>query len=466
MMNPSTRYTSASAHADLFANASDSPLQSFLRAARKFATVSELMRMVGAGVILVALSVFLLQGWHEGNDVRRYLLLLAQTGLLGAAGLAMSHGLREVRGARVFFGLALVSVPANFAILGALVYSITQWDGGLTTYPAFASWQTAGMASTALTTAVALTLLAPLTLFCFAVFARRSSRSLTLHFLCLNLLLLLPVRSSFFAGALVLAGALYALRAAGSLGAADATLRAAGGRFALGVLCIPLGIVAVRSIYLYDVEPLVVAMLATAVWFGLRQASLIADRDSRIPILLDAVSLPVAALAAVAFAAGLPSALGAEYVAPLAATAFAAFGTDVMQRSLTARLRRGSALLVCSGLACGFVASVLVSPTAVPTILAILAGGLLGCIGIWTGSRAAGASGAVILVAALTCGFGSLVELVVTSSWIALAAAGASIIVLGSMLERHGAYWRHRTVRWLRSRYDGARELHPSAIDA
>ena len=76
-----------------------------------------------------------MQGWSEGNDIRRYLLLLAQTGLLGAAGFALSHLVRETNGARIFFGLALVSIPANFTILGALLYSVFQWDGGLTTDP-------------------------------------------------------------------------------------------------------------------------------------------------------------------------------------------------------------------------------------------------------------------------------------------------------------------------------------------
>ena len=58
---------------------------------RNFATVSEALRIVGAAVLRASMSVFLLQGWNDGNDISRYLLLLTQTGLLAAAGIAMSH---------------------------------------------------------------------------------------------------------------------------------------------------------------------------------------------------------------------------------------------------------------------------------------------------------------------------------------------------------------------------------------
>ncbi|RLA30822.1 MAG: hypothetical protein DRR11_12410, partial [Gammaproteobacteria bacterium] len=116
-------------------------VEGVMQSVRNFASLSEALRMVGAAVLLASMSVFLMQGWNDGNDISRYLLLLAQTGLLTAAGFAMSHGLKETKGARIFFGLSLVSIPANFTILGALLYSVFQWDGGLSTYPGYATWQ-------------------------------------------------------------------------------------------------------------------------------------------------------------------------------------------------------------------------------------------------------------------------------------------------------------------------------------
>jgi len=160
-------------------------------------------------------------------------------------------------------------------------------------------------------------------------------------------------------------------------------------------------------------------------------------------------SLPVAAVASLALADSLPSPLGLEVVAPLAALAFAAFGTDVLQRSAAGWLRKTCAFFVCLALALGFVMSVAASPTPLPTLVALFAGALLTSVGIWTGSRAAGVSGVVIIIAAMSLGLDSLIDLIVSSNWIALAATGASIIVLGSALERHGALLRHHTVRWL-----------------
>ena len=182
-----------------------------MQSLRNVASVSEVLRILGAAVIIASMSLFLLQGWSEGNDITRYLKLLAQTGLLGLGGLALSHGLKEAKGARIFFGLALISIPANFTILGALLYSVIQIDGGLTTYPSFATWQIGDVANIGLTMAGALAVLLPVTLFCFAIMARHSAKALTLHFIALNLLLLIPVRLSVAAGAIALAGTFYAV---------------------------------------------------------------------------------------------------------------------------------------------------------------------------------------------------------------------------------------------------------------
>jgi len=196
---------------------SEHKVESILRSVRNFATLSEALRILGATVLLASMSVFLLQGWNEGNDISRYLLLLAQTGLLAAAGFAMSHGLKEAKGARMFFGLALVSIPANFTILGALLYSVFQWDGMLTSYPSYAKWTMDSLAGTGVTFAGAMLVLLPVTFFCFAVMARHSAKQLSLHFLLLNALLLLPIRSSFAAGSIALIGVLYALNVVSKL---------------------------------------------------------------------------------------------------------------------------------------------------------------------------------------------------------------------------------------------------------
>ncbi|WP_156100022.1 hypothetical protein [Nitrosococcus oceani] len=58
----------------------------------------------------------------------------------------MGHWLRENKGARLLLLLALVSVPVNFAILGAFIYSASHVSE--VTYPVFATWQAEGLMAT------------------------------------------------------------------------------------------------------------------------------------------------------------------------------------------------------------------------------------------------------------------------------------------------------------------------------
>lgn len=414
---------------------------------RSVATLSEVLRVLGAGVVLASMSLYLLQGWHEGNDISRYLLLLAQTGLLAAAGFAMSHGLDEARGARVFFGLALVSIPANFTILGALLYSVMQWDGALGSYPAFATWQIDDLPLTLLTTGFAVAALLPVALFCFAIMARRSSQALAGHFVLLNALLLLPLRSSVAAGTLALMGVAYALWASRRLRPRDSALKTAEGRFALGTLYIPMGIVLFRSFYFYDVDSMMLALLATAVFLALRQGAALPDRDRRLAAILDAVSLPVAAVAAVSLAAALDGPLDFDLLAPLAATVFAAFGLDVVSRTTSAAVRTVGGVAACVAVFAGFSLSVMVDPSAMTAILALVASAALIAAGHWSGSRTATVSGVLTLGAASLFGLEPLLDLIVVSNWYVLAAIGASSIAAGSVLDRHGTALLHRARR-------------------
>jgi len=73
-----------------------------------------MLRVFGACAVIASLSLFLIEGWTDGNDLNRYFKLLAQTGLITGAGLFLSFVVKEVKGARVFFGVFLrVTVQAN-----------------------------------------------------------------------------------------------------------------------------------------------------------------------------------------------------------------------------------------------------------------------------------------------------------------------------------------------------------------
>jgi uncharacterized membrane protein YecN with MAPEG domain len=318
---------------DIVMRTSRFSVDSIMQSVRNFATLSEALRILGAGVILASMSVFLLQGWSQGNDISRYLLLLAQTGLLAAAGFAMSHIVKETKGARLFFGLALVSIPANFTILGALLYSVFQWDGGLTAYPGYADWRIEDVASIGVTMGAAMFVLVPVTLFCFAIMARHSAKSLSLHFLALNALLLLPIRSSMLAGTIALVGVLYALYVMSKLTKENRALKTGEGKFALATLFIPLGIILFRSMYFYQVDSLMIAMVGMVLFLSARQASLFPDRSARLAMVLELVSWPIAMIVAIALTDAFEPGIASALKAPLFATTYALLALDVIRRT-------------------------------------------------------------------------------------------------------------------------------------
>ena len=427
---------------------SGSAVQQIMQSLRNITTLSEALRVLGAGVLLTSMILYLLQGWSSGNDISRYLLLLAQTGLLGIAGFAMSHGLREPRGARVFFGLALISIPANFTILGALLYSVFQWDDALSLYPAFATWRIDDMANIGLTLGAALTVLLPVTAFCYAIMARQSVRKLTLHYMALNALLLLPVRGSMLAGTLALLGIAYAVVMSRRMIQSNPALRTAEGRFALATLFVPMGIMLARSLYFYDVDSLMIAVLATAVYAAIRQAAIFPERSARVAAALDGSAIPVAAIAALALGEFAATMLSIGVVAPLAAMTFALFGADVLRRTPSGGVRRFASVTVSIALALGFIAAAAFEPSAATAGVALLAGIAMIAAGSWLKARSAVWTGTVTVAAGALFGFEPLIDVVVRGDWIALAVCGAVIITAASLLERHGAAWMQRARRW------------------
>ncbi len=425
-----------------------------MQSIRNVATLSEALRILGAGVLLASMSVFLMQGWSGGNDISRYFLLLAQTGLLGAAGFAMSHVVKETKGARLFFGLALVSIPANFTILGALLYSVFQWDGGLATYPGFADWRIEDVANIGLTMGAALLVLVPMALFCFAIMARHSAKPLALNFLLLNALLLLPIRSSLAAGVIALAGVVYALTVVSRLTRKNLALKTGEGKFALATLFIPLGIILFRSMYFYQVDSLMIAMLTMVLFLVARQASLFPDRSPRVAVALELLSWPLA----IVFAAALTDAFAGDLLtglaAPLFAMAYAVPALDIIRRTGSRSLGSAVRVSITLAVALSFSLSAVMTPTGLTALLSIAAGATLllwGAAGKQPGNVIAG----ILTVAAgVLFGFDAIVQLVVRSSWIDLAIFGASAIALGSILDRHGVAIRLRVSQW----YDKARE--------
>lgn len=430
-----------------------------MQSIRNFATVSEALRILGAAVLLASMSLFLLQGWNDGNDIRRYLMLLTQTGLLAGAGFALSHGLKEAKGARLFFGLALVSIPANFTILGALIYSVFQWDAGLTTYPGFATWQIENVASTGVTLAGAMVVLLPITLFCFAIMARHSARTLSLHFFALNLMLLLPIRNSLAAGTVALLGIAYALYVVKAAIGKDGALKTAEGKFALLTLFIPAGIVLFRSMYFYQVDSLMLAMLSLGAFLGARQASTFPDRSSRVALGLEAISLPLALAFALTVTEALSPILAWAMTAPVFAVAYTGLALDVARRTESRGLSKIIGLSISVFVSLSFVLGVAAEPSPLTALFCLIAGALMLLAGAALRDRTASIAGALTMVASVWIGFDAMKALLLSSDWIDLAIFGACAIAMGSVLDRHGVAIKMRLANWFGAIGESKREI-------
>jgi hypothetical protein len=420
------------------------------RSLKNFASVSEALRFLGAAVLLASMSIFLLQGWNEGNDINRYLLLLSQTGLLAASGFALSYGLKETKGARIFFGLALISIPANFTILSALLYSVFQWDGALVTYPEYATWQIGDLANIGITFGGAMLVLIPVTMFCFAIMARRSATTLSLHFLLINSLLLLPIRSSTMVGMVALFATVYALLIAARLIRADGALRTPEGRFALTTLFIPPGIILFRSMYFYQVDSLLIAMLSIAVFLTLRQLSQFPDRKPRLALGLEFVSLPVAMVAAMALTSAAEGIVPWHFLAPVFTITFAILALDIVRRTDSRRLAVLTSGAVSLLTSLSFVFNVTVNNSPMTALMCLLAGTALFLFGHAYEDRFARVAGYVTAFAGAVFGFSAFIEMIAHSSWVDLAIFGAAAIALGSLLDRHGASMKIRMEKWLK----------------
>jgi len=246
---------------------------SLLKRLENIASVSQVVRTFGACAIIASMSLFMLQGWAEGNDITRYLKLLAQTGLLTGAGLVLSFLVKEFKGARVFFGLALVSVVANFTILGSLTYSLFPMDMQIVDYPASMKWVVDQSALFIPVFAGALALLSAVTYFGFSIFSRQIAKPLSLAFICLSAMLLVPVRAPLIAvgmAGIALWGAwllIQRLRKTENLAMTKET------KTSLAVLLLPGLIILARAVSFYNIDDATLLAFSGLLFVALRNAA-------------------------------------------------------------------------------------------------------------------------------------------------------------------------------------------------
>lgn len=410
----------------------------------------DLLRILGTGALLIAMYSFLIKGWDNGNDTFRYLLMLGHTGLLAAIGLASGHWLKESKGARLLLTLALVSVPANFAILGAFIFS--QASGvDLSQYPNYIAWSVDSMQTALLTSGGALFILFPVTLLGFTVLARSMSKRLTLLFLLSNAILLLPVRDPIMVGLMVLALTVMTIILARKSSQQHIAAKTQEGITALGLQALPLAILMGRTLWLYSADMFLLTVMTITTYIVLRQASMFFNNESRLKKMLDALSLIPAIITAPFLATTLTDTNWSidALVLPIATIASAIMIYDIAQRNdkSATTYRWIAALMVVMSMGINMV----FHSGVIAAISCITAGIGLLTLGYMNKQRSFFINGFILIMISIAQQLYELVHHFNLGSWASMAVMGVIAIVVASIIEAKGHYLYQHFSNWKNS---------------
>jgi hypothetical protein len=263
--------------------------------------VSTLLRLFGGGLTVMAILMFLFQRWDEATDLLRYGMIMGETIILTALGLATSLWLKEQKSARVFLGLSLVSTSAVFTILGAMIYSQVQWLPAQAQLPEYAFWVADSLNTVVWLLTGSLIVLTGQSLFSFSVLVRPVAPRLTLLLMLNITLLLLPIRDMGITMLMVLPALILGFRYLSTLRKSIPAMRTSEGAMASLLVMLPLFIMIGRGAYLYAEDAMAFGTLALLAYLILRQLALSLTVMTRLRRALEVVSLLPALLTAFNF---------------------------------------------------------------------------------------------------------------------------------------------------------------------
>jgi hypothetical protein len=402
--------------------------------------ITSLLRISGAITVLVSMSLFLLQGWSQQNDTERFFMMLAQTTLLSLAGFAMVKILKETKGARLFFGLSLTSVTANFATLGALIYSVFSIDKLTGDYANFALWEAHSAGIVLASIAIALLILLPVVWLTFSVLIKSMAKPLTLSYVGINLLLLVPVRDIAIIMPITI-GVLLWLFSHQLFGKHKNSLTKAAsaitkeGWFARLTLLFPLVVMALRSGIHYPIDSLGTFIICVSLY--LLSTFSISKVNQSYSSILTSCALVMAVICAAILAFELFT-IGL----PLFAIIITAACTDLYYRNYSNNIRLWLLSFACIFVNASFFIEHWIHPSFASITYALASGTMMIAIGLHIKARLLLWSGAILLIAIPLSYLQDITTVLVNSGWLGLAITGTVIIVLASVIERYGAIIR------------------------
>ncbi len=406
--------------------------------------LAALLRWVGAGAVAISGLLYLLQGVEQIDGALRNWVYLGLMVLLAGGGLVSRLTMGDAKGARLFFALATVVVPVQFAQLAGMIHELAAVEGALRWF----DFSGVTALTTALVGAATALLLVPVSYAGFSVLARGEARRLTLAFSALNGLLLIPARDSAVGMAVLVVLVVVALVLERRYFAAENSrpvFRTAEGAGVRAIFLLPLAIAATRfglhadALWGYCA---LTALFGTVlvggggIWIRNR---LVAEITSFVGTLAVALSWWVFAIHVIW--AAHPT-IAYPYITAFAPiSVFLFFGAE---RSATfARFYRGAASVLLTVLALQlFVADYAIANS----VLVMLAGGLLAAWGLVRKHREPLLGGAVIATAGLAALIAAAVGSMTVNVWLLFAGIGVALVLVSSVIERYGRRAWHSTL--------------------
>ena len=421
------------------------PDQSGEHPERQVELLTQLLRFVGALVLIAAASVFLVQNWARGDDISRYAMLLGFSGLMTIAGLLCGVGIRESKGARTLLGLVATIMPVHFAVLGGLFYSRFALDGVLTHYGTYTSWIAPSKAAAIVTPLCAVPVLAGFMYVAFWALAGEMAGRLTGLFLVCNLALLVPVRSADLVAwqvIILLVGLVFFGR---KCLRQDVVMQTFEGYWVRGMLWLPVMVLLGRQYALYTGS----ALLSGGVWGSLALFLFVGARlcKENVRNILQAFSTFPTLVACFFFVCEVVDVFGLSLGWFLPLFAFFQGGALSVMSLYTstpgAGYRRAAAIVGVSSL----IGNLILLPGVGAAFASLFFGIVLLGYGVWSRQKVMLAMGALASVVGLGYHVRQAIYLYSWGNWGSLALFGLAIILAASFLEKNHLTLRQRMAR-------------------
>lgn len=405
---------------------------------RKYASLSDLLRYGGALSVAVAMALFLVEGVQAFNDLQRFLTMLGFTAALGVAGFLSSLLLKEQRGSRVFVGLALLSVPVNFTVFGALLYSMFPLDGMAAAYPGFAQWQAASVSDMAIAIGAGVAVLLPVVWLGYTVLARSDKQWLSAALVISSVALVIPVRQELIVAVIALLAASASWWFLRRYGKGSLALKTLEGKFASTLLFIAPLILVGRSMFLYQASGALLLMLSAGAYFAARQ--LLASRSAAnwFTALTSLFALNMTFAVGGSVIAISEQLIDDEFATLFATIVFLLINYDLVKVSVNKRLANtmGLASVVLS--CCLIVALAVFGGKTMLTMACVAALISIVIAGYTLAYPGASVIATASLAAIAIIHFDAIWDMALGTGWWGVAALGVVAIVAGSLVDRMG----------------------------